>query len=98
MSKVPLYVALRHSYESTSGKGYLRCLTDAEAHRWAQKMYASYISADDFSKFPSFLIKLDRLLTEFGAKKSKNGHDDLVDDDEIKMDKGKKRKKSRGKK
>ncbi len=100
MPKTPLYMAVRNNYLQTvarSGGGYLRCLTDADAHRWAQKIYATYISDSDYSKFPSFLTKLDGLLSSFGAKKSKNRDrgDDVVEDDEVDTRKSKKKKKKK---
>jgi hypothetical protein len=71
-SKKPVYLAVKDAMETNAkSAGYLRCLIDADAHKWAQKIYSSYISDNDYSKFPSFLMQLDRLLHNFGAKANK---------------------------
>lgn len=99
--KLPLYMAVRNNYMKTTAKsgGYLRCLTDADAHKWAQKIYSTYISDSNFSKFPLFLIKLDRLLNDFGASKNKkNGENSSLREDDEKGSNKKSRNKKRSRK
>ncbi len=46
----------------------LRILVDEPSHKLVNKIYKTYISADNFSKFHAFIIDLDRLLARFGGK------------------------------
>ena len=57
--------ASKHRHRSS---GVLKCLVDADDHKAAQKLYFKYISDSDFSKFPLFLQKFDRMLYKFGGK------------------------------
>jgi hypothetical protein len=93
--KLPIHIALKKSMqtEAKSSNGYLRCLVDADAHKWAQKIYSSYISDNDYSKFPSFLLQLDKLLHNFGAKANKIST--TKEDDEYGSDRKKKKKRNR---
>ena len=45
----------------------LRVMGDEQSFKTAQKMYKSYISEQDFSKFHAFMLELDRLVTKFGG-------------------------------
>jgi hypothetical protein len=49
----------------------LQCLTDGPSHKLAQKLYKQYVSDEDYSKFHSFLVDLDRMLVRHGAKVNK---------------------------
>ena len=70
--KTPTFLALKQNFVSVSrSKGYLRCLTDANGHKMAQRIYLDYISDSDFSRFPAFLVRFDKLLTSYGAKSNK---------------------------
>ena len=47
---------------------HLRVLIDEPSYKMAQKIYKSYISPNDYSKFHAFMQELDRLLAKFGGK------------------------------
>jgi hypothetical protein len=74
--------------------GILKCLVDGNSHKLAQRMYFDYVSDQDFSKFPLFLQKLDRMLYKFGGKTAKKRH--IRDDDDVNS--SKKGKKGKGNK
>jgi len=57
--------------ESEDNIQELRILTDDPSHKLAQKIFKTYISQDDYSKYHSFLIDLDRLLAKFGGQSPK---------------------------
>jgi hypothetical protein len=57
--------------ESEDNIQELRVLTDDASHKLANKIFKTYVSEDDFSKFHSFLIDMDRLLARFGGQSPK---------------------------
>jgi len=43
-------------------------LADPIAKRMAEKIYQSFISSEDFSRFPAFIFELESLLKNFGGQ------------------------------
>lgn len=54
----------------------VKVLVDRAGHNLAQKMFKSYISTEDFSLFPKFIVALDKLLLEYGATSSISTEED----------------------
>lgn len=57
----------------------MQILRDAESYKMAQKLYQSYISESDFSRFHGFMINLDRLMVKYGAKPDSGEAEEMPD-------------------
>jgi hypothetical protein len=75
-----LRARLRYSLAAQAadeGVDGLRVLSDSHGHSLLMKMWKDYISDEDFSRFPSFSLEVDRMLIRYGAKPAKtNGSDE----------------------
>ena len=49
----------------------LRILTDDASQKLCNKIYGTYIHKEDYSKYHSFLLDMDRLLARYGGQPPK---------------------------
>lgn len=99
LARIPVSAALSQAIEAKSKSNLrLRVLKDGGAHKLLQRLYADFISDTDFSKYPAFVMDMDKLFKKYGAKTG--SADDLPSEDEDESADGKpeKKRKKKGRK